>query len=133
MTWRCYLNKVATTYWDNPQTILLPAVGGRSSAKTAAGVKPRSESVKPQWMVFAVVASMTLMLCMAINLRSYSVMSAEAEQSERLNAEIEQLTNENLAIQEEIHNLKTDSSAIEREARKIGLSRPNEKVPVSAN
>ncbi len=43
------------------------------------------------------------------------------------------MTNENLAIQEEIHNLKTNSRAIEREARKIGMSRPNKKnfVPVN--
>jgi cell division protein FtsB len=40
------------------------------------------------------------------------------------------LTNENLAIQEEIHNLKTDARVIEREARRIGMSRPNEKVLV---
>lgn len=126
------MNKVAITYWDNPQTIGLPAVGGRSCAKTAA-VKERSENVTPQWMVFAVVASMTLMLCMAINLRAYSIMSSEAQQNERLNTEIELLTNENLAIQEEIHNLKTDSHSIEREARKIGLSRANEKFPASAN
>jgi len=126
------LNKVAITYWDNPQTISLSAFGGRSRAKTAAA-RERGEKVTPQWLVFAVVASMTLMLCMAINLRAYSIMSSEAQQNERLNTEVELLTNENLVIQEEIHNLKTDATAIEREARKIGLSRPSEKVLVSAN
>ncbi len=133
MIWRCYLNKVAITYWDNPQPISLAGVGGRNRAKTATAAKERSEKITPQWMVFAVVASMTLMLCMAINLRAYSVMSGEAEQNERLNTEIEQLTNENLAIQEEIHHLKTDSLSIEREARKIGLSRASEKILVPAH
>jgi cell division protein FtsB len=38
---------------------------------------------------------------------------------------IEQLNNENLAIQEEIHSLKTDARIIEREARRIGMNRPN--------
>ena len=118
------MNKVATTYWDNPQTIRLSAVGGGNRAKAAAA-KENGESITPQWMVFAVVASMTLMLCMAINLRAYSIMSNEAQQNERLNTEVERLTNENLLIQEEIHNLKTDSRSIEREARKIGLSRAN--------
>lgn len=123
MIWRCYLNKVANIYWgnNNPQTI---RSSGRSRVKTVSAGKS-VEKVTPQWMVFAVVASMTLMLCMAINLRAYSVMNAEAEQNTRLNAEVEQLTNDNLAIQEEIHTLKTDATAIEREARKIGLNRVN--------
>jgi len=123
------LSKVAVTYWDNPQTISMPV---RNRPETAAA--KRSESAAPpQWLVFTVVASMTLMLCIAINIRAYSVMNTEVQQYERLNTDIEQLTNENLAIQEEIHNLKTDSRAIEREARKIGLSRLNGKVLVPAH
>jgi len=117
------LNKVAITYWDNTKTISLPAANRVKPAK-------RSESATPQWLIFTVIASMTLMLCMAINLRAYSEISVEKQQHERLSLEIEQLTNENLAIQEEIHNLKTDARIIEREARRIGMSRPNEKVSV---
>jgi cell division protein FtsB len=79
----------------------------------------------PQWFVFVAIASITLMLCMAINLRAYSEMSVEMEQNERLSVQLESLTNENLAIQEEVHNLKIDSSFVEQEARKIGLSRSN--------
>lgn len=112
------MNKVAITYWDNTQAISLPVANRVKPAK-------RAESATPQWLVFTVIASMTLMLCMAINLRAYSEMSSEAQQHERLNVEIEQLNNENLAIQEEIHNLKTDARVIEREARRIGMSRPN--------
>ncbi len=63
------------------------------------------------------------MVCMAINLRAYSEMSAESQQNEHLNSQLEQLTGENLAIQDEIHNLKTDLLTLEREARKIGLGR----------
>ncbi|MDQ6787031.1 MAG: septum formation initiator family protein [Acidobacteriota bacterium] len=117
------MNKVAITYWNNPQTT-------RTSAASRLKTAKRSEKVTPQWFIFAVTASMTLMLCMAINLRAYSAMNVEAEQNERLNVTIEQLTNENLAIQEEIHNLKTDASFIEREARKIGMARPNKKILV---
>ncbi len=121
------MSKVAVTYWHNTQTISMPV---RDRVETAV---KGGESVTPQWLVFAVITSMTLMLCIAINLRAYSIMNTEAQQNERLNTEIEQMTNENLAIQEEIHNLKTDSRAIEREARKIGMSRPNKKdfVPVN--
>ena len=121
------MNKVAITYWNNPQTIRTSAV---SRIKTA---NKRGENVTPQWFAFAIIASMTLMVCMAINLRAYSAMNVEAEQNERLSVNIEQLTNENLAIQEEIHDLKTDARAIEREARKIGMSRPNEKILVAVD
>lgn len=120
------MNKVATTYWDNTPAISLSVNNG---TKTAV----RVESATPQWFVFIVIASITFMLCMAINLRAYSEMSAEAEQNEHLSIELENLSNENLAIQEEVHNLKVDSRAIEREARRIGMSRPNEKIIVPVN
>lgn len=93
----------------------------------------RGEKATPQWFVFAVIAAITFMLCLTINLRAYVEMSSEIEQNERLSIQFEQLTNENLAIQEEIYNLKTDSATVEREARKIGMSRPNEKILVSVN
>ena len=90
----------------------------------------RAKSSTPQWFVFAIIASITCMLCMAINLRAYSEMSRETTQFLQLNKDIEQLSNENLLIQEEIHSLKSDPRSFEREARKIGLSRPNEKILV---
>jgi cell division protein FtsB len=127
------LNKLATTYWDNPQTISLPVGGNRKSRVQCAAADKSVESTMPQWLVFAVVASMTLMLCLAINLRAYAVMTSEAEQNQRLNVEIEQLTSNNLAIQEEVHNLRTDARSIEREAKKIGLNRPFEKVSLPLN
>ncbi len=120
------MNKVAVTYWDNSHTISMP-------------VEPRAKRAKaqtkttPQWLVFAVIASITCMLCMAINLRAFSEMSVELEQNEHLSLAVEQLTTENLGLQSEVHNLKTDSRAVEREARKIGMSRPNEKVLVPVN
>jgi len=102
-------------------------------------VKPRAKSAfartnaTPQWFVFAVVAAITCMLCMAINLRAFSEMSQELQQNERLSLAAEQLSSENLGLQSEVHLLKNDSLAVEREARKIGMSRPNEKVLVPVN
>ena len=118
------MSKVAVTYWNNSQTISMPM---RNRSKRAA------KSATPQWFVFAVIASITFMLCMAINLRAFSEMSRETTQFQQLNSEIEQLSNENLIIQEEIHSLKSDPRSIEREARKIGMSRPNEKILVPVN
>ena len=120
------MNKVAITYWDNSHTISMPA---KTRAKTARF----QTNAAPQWLIFTVVAAITFMLCMAINLRAFSEMSQEFEQNERLNLAVEQLTNENLGLQTEVHSLKNDSHTVEREARKIGMSRPNEKVLVLVN
>jgi len=99
-------------------------------AKTAAAART---TATPQWFVFTVIAAITFMLCMAINLRAFSEMSAELEQNEHLSLAVEQLSNENIGLQTEVHGLKNDSHAVEREARKIGMSRPNEKVLVPVN
>ena len=118
------MNKVAVTYWNNPQSISM-----RNRSKKAQ----RTQSATPQWFVFTVIASITFMLCMAINFRAYSEMSEEIVQFEQLNSDIDKLSSENLLIQEDIHSLKTDERAIEREARKIGMSRPNEKILLPVN
>ncbi|MCA1623072.1 MAG: septum formation initiator family protein [Acidobacteria bacterium] len=120
------MNKDAVIYWDNPQAVSMPV-------KTRTKTAKRTEGATPQWFVFTVIASITFMLCVAINLRAYSEMAVEIEQNKRLSIELESLTNENLSIQEEVHNLKIDSRTIEREARKIGMSRPSEKIPVPVN
>jgi cell division protein FtsB len=120
------LSKVADTYWNNSQTISMPT---RNLRKTAG----RTESSTPHWFLFVVVVSITFMLCLAINLRAFTEMNAEATQNTQLNTEIEKISVENLALQEQIHSLKNDSHTIESEARKIGMSRPNEKILVPTN
>lgn len=120
------MSKVADTYWTNSQTI---SVSTRNRMKTAR----RTKSSTPQWFLFVVVVSITFMLCLAVNFRAFSEMRAEAEQNNQLSTDVEILSGENLSIQEEIHNLKNDSQTIEREARKIGMSRPNEKILVPTN
>ncbi len=122
------MNKVAITYWDNSHTISMPV---KPRANTV-GVAVRT-AVTPQWLVFSVIAAITFMLCMAINLRAFSEMSAELEQNEHLSVAVEQLSNENIGLQTEVHSLKNDSRTVEREARKIGMSRRNEKVLVPVN
>jgi cell division protein FtsB len=100
---------------------------------TTSARRSDAKSTTPQWFVFVIIASIACMICMTINLRAYTEANRETMQFEQLNAEINSLNNENLMIQEEIHNLKSDPRAIEREARKIGMSRPNEKVLVPVN
>lgn len=80
--------------------------------------------------MFAIVAAMMSVLCLAVNYRAYADWSEGNEQHRLLSSEIEKLSVENLDLQEEIHSLRSDTDAIEREARKIGMSRPNEKILV---
>ncbi len=120
------MSKVAATYWNNTQTVMIPK---RNRGETAG----RSETITPQWLIFVVITTISFMLCLAINLRAYSEMSREVKQNQILSSDIERLTFENQAIQQEIKNLRGDERTIEREARKIGMSRPNEKILVPVN
>ncbi len=70
------------------------------------------------------------MICVSINFRAFTEMRAEVDQNVQLTGHIQNLMDENLALQEEIHTLKTDPVAIKREAKRIGIDL---KVPVPAN
>lgn len=69
------------------------------------------------------------LVCITINYRALSEFRREEATNQDLNTLVENATAENLALQEEIHYLKTDIDTIEREARKFGLERPKEEVP----
>jgi hypothetical protein len=60
-------------------------------------------------------------------------MREEAEKNTQLAGRIQSLMDENLALQEEIHTLKTDPLVIKREAQRIGIDLRQEQVPVPAN
>ena len=87
----------------------------------------------PKWLPAVAAISITVMVCLTVNFRAFSELREETDQQKTLSAEIEKKTSENLALQEEIHYLKNDSSTVEREARKFGLRRPKNKVPVPVN
>lgn len=61
------------------------------------------------------------MLIISINFRAFSEMSAATDQHGQLSLQIQNLMDENLALQEEIHTLKTDPRVIGREAKRIGV------------
>ena len=73
------------------------------------------------------------MLCLTINFRAFTELNKEWTQNTQLANQIELVSSDNLALQEEIHYLKHDSSTVEREARKFGLRRSKDKVSVPAN
>ena len=96
----------------------------RSSDKN----NPRSK-----WIGIAIVATLTLMLCLTINYRAFSEFSKESVENEMLEQRIQSVTTNNLSLQEQIHYLKNDPDTVAREARKFGLRRPREKVSVPVN
>lgn len=73
------------------------------------------------------------MLCVSINFRAFTEMREEANQNVRLATQIQTLMDENLALQDEIHALKTDPGIIKREAKRIGIDLRAQKVPVPTN
>lgn len=87
----------------------------------------------PWWISFLIVTAIFVMLCVSINYRAMSEVREEADQNARLAGQIQSLMDENLALQEEIHSLKTDPHVIGREAKRIGLGIQQQKVPVPAN
>jgi cell division protein FtsL len=123
------LTKAANIYWDSKPTSRPRRVAVRRRVKPQA--KPRRTT--PFWLSFSIVTSMFVMLAITINYRSFGEVREEATQNTRLASQIENLMDENLALQEEIHSLKTDPGSIAREAKRIGMNLKGEKVSVPAN
>ncbi|HEX3100609.1 MAG TPA: hypothetical protein VHQ01_02395 [Pyrinomonadaceae bacterium] len=92
-----------------------------------------SRRTAPWWLSFLIVISIFVMLGVSINFRAFSEMKEEATQNTQLATQIQNLMDENLALQEEIHTLKSDPNVIQREAKRIGIGLRQEKVPVPAN
>ncbi len=114
------MSKVANTYWNR----------SAKSKPNNRRSKKRNNSSTPQWFIFTVIVSITFLLCLAINFRALSELKEESDENTILTTEIEKLTTENSLLLEEVKDLKHDPQTIAREARKIGMSRPNEKVLV---
>jgi len=99
---------------------------------TVKGKNAQPRRVLPTWAAFAIVISMSLMLCLSINYRSFSAMHEEVTENDQLTVKIQSITDENLQLQEEIHNLKSDARVVQREAQRLGIVR-SEKVSVPTN
>ena len=124
------MSKAADTYWINSQTVWPKRNKPANLKKGRDSIAKAKTNLLPKWVPVVVVVTLTVMICLTINFRAFSVMNKEVKQNSALQAQIQSKTDENLALQEEIHYLKSDSSTIEREARKFGLTRAKDKVPV---
>ena len=117
------MKKVDATYSD------------KTRRRRASAAKPARKSVQvPRWASYGSIALIAAVLCLTVNFRAYTELSKEVDQNQQLNTEIENMTTDNLNLQEEIYYLQNDSGVIEREARKFGMKRSDreKKVPVPA-
>lgn len=120
------MSKAANIYWDSS-----PVRRPSSATARRRGAAARRKML-PWWLSFLIVTAIFVMVFVSINFRAFSEMREEAERNARLATQIQKLMDENLALQEEIHSLKTDPNVIQREAKKIGIDLRHEKVPVPA-
>jgi len=114
------LNKAANIYWDNSQGSVSASRRSTSTRRRRATAKANTRTT-PWWLSWVIFGSIFGMLIISINFRAFSEMREEVEQNGRLAAQIQNLMDENLALQEEIHTLKSDPRVIEREAKRIGI------------
>lgn len=89
--------------------------------------------IVPRWVSYSATAIFVIVLGFTINFRAYTELSREIDQNESLNSQIDEITSENLGLQEEIYYLQNDSEVIKREAKKFGFRAKEKKVPVPAD
>jgi cell division protein FtsB len=81
----------------------------------------------PRWLPIAASITLVVMITATVNFRAYSSLSKEEQEHQDLNQQVQEMTEDNLGIQEEIYYLKNDPATIEREAKKYGFVRPDKK------
>jgi cell division protein FtsB len=71
-------------------------------------------------MVSLLMAFTFSLICLSINLRSYSEMRSAMDKNSRLGSEIQNLLDETVSLQEEIHALRSNPKVVSREVEKLG-------------
>ncbi len=87
----------------------------------------------PWWLSFIIVTMIFGMMVISLNFHALTEVREEVDQNARLAGQIQNLLDENLALQEEIYSLKTNPDVIQREARRIGINLKDVKEPVPSN
>ncbi len=116
------MSRVASTYWVNSQQSPKRATVSRSKGRAA--IDDAKQNRTSTWVAALVLLSISFMLALTVNYRSFANLRDEATANQELETQIQNKTQENLGLQEEIHYLKTDAAAVEREAKKFGYLRP---------
>lgn len=118
------MNKAANIYSDNTRSSISRSTGRRVPKRAKKFGSKQSISGQRKWLPAAAAGFLTIMICLTVNFRAFTQYSREAGENETLNTAVQDLTNDNIALQEEIHSLKSDPQVLEREAHKFGYKRP---------
>jgi cell division protein FtsB len=116
------LNKAANIYWGSEHGSLHGSTSTTAQKRRRGVLEKTQERTVPPWLASIIVVSIFVMLCVTINYRAFTEVREEVNQHERLSSQIQNLMDENLALQEEIHTLKSDPNVIGREAKRIGIA-----------
>ncbi len=104
----------------------------RTRRDEIARVSKPKRRILPRWVPIAASLTLVLSITATVNVRSYIDLANEQKDNEELNQRVQQMNDENLGLQEEIYYLKNDTDTIEREAKKYGLVRPQNKLKLSS-
>lgn len=124
------MRRVKNTYSRKDAAVKRARVRPKRTASERPPLKlPKALSFRfPRWIPVAASITLVLTITATVNFRAYSSLSREEQQNQELNRKVQQTTEENLGIQEEIYYLKNDPATIEREAKKYGFVRPEKQV-----
>lgn len=115
-----------------PRTVPVYAPGRVEAREKVRARAARSQNVIPRWFIFFILAALSFVFCLALNVKSQAEFGLQQQKQNSFQVEIEQLKNDNTALTNEIQQLQTDPSTIERAAReRANMVRSNEIVLVS--
>ena len=137
------MNKAANSYWTDarlaaqrPSAARALALTSpvRELARTSTIVTPRADLLArgftlPSWVVFCTIMLATFALCVTVTMRTHAEMRSAEQKYERMNTDVEELRNTNMALKQEVERLRTDPRTIEAAARaRLNMVRANEIV-----
>ncbi len=94
----------------------------------------RQNNYFSRWMIFMILIIVTFAFCTVLNAKSLSKMHLEQQKQNALSGEVKQIQEANMALAEEINNLRNDPATIERHARqRLNMVRANERILVPGN
>src|SRR6266850_7262619 len=112
-TWRCYLSRVANTYWVDErirsqrvlpransslasmQQISMDIIGTRTEVRRRGGIVP-------SWVVFGMIILATFAVCVTVNMRTRAKVLVASEQFSLMQNDVESLRNINRSLKTEV-------------------------------
>lgn len=125
------MNRAASIYWDNSNRAR-PRTRPVRQRRSRDNVR-QDRRVAPWWISVLIVFSIFAMLTISVNYHAFTEVQSEIDQNSKLVGQVQNLLDENLALQEEIYSLKTNPEVIRREAQRIGINLKSSRESVPSN